>query len=155
MDISSLSELGKPKAETDREKIERLTTEIHYQIAKEYRHKSTMDEIERAVLESVETDGIFDCSREGIETKIFGCGDHDNPILALHIGVMPGIDSDCLNIFTSKISNAIHENGNKPLIIDILSSFIISNLKSRLSKSKQYVFVGNNEDKNKGIIRKR
>lgn len=132
-----------------------MTEEVHYQMSKRYKDKRILDEIERAILDIIDRDTFFDCSVDGIGDKIFGKEDHENPILGLHVGVMPMVNSGCLNIFASKISNVIYRNGNKDLIFEIMCSLIVTEMKTRFSKSKEYIFVGDSTSKNQGTIKKR
>jgi hypothetical protein len=153
--FETISKLGKPKPETERQKITRLTEDVMFQAKKKHKNQYVLDEIEKAAREITDRDGHFICSREGIGNKMFGFEDHENPIIGLHIGVMPSVNSSCLNIFTSKISNIIHENGDKDLIVDIIVSIIVTELKERFGKSKEYIFTGSVDNKNEGIVKKR
>lgn len=153
--IKELYDLGKPEQETDSEMIKRLTEEVNSLMSKTLNKKKVMDEIERAAKDIVGRDGSFDCSKEGIGKKLFGFHDHDHMILRLFIGVMPSVNSGCLNIFTQKLSTVIYENGNKDLIIDIMIALIVNELKKRFSDSEEFIFTGTLESKNEGIIKKR
>lgn len=153
--FKNLKNLGMPKGESEREKVERLTQQVQYQILKAYDNKKIMDEIEKAIIMMVGIHEYFDCSRDGIGKRLFGFEDHENPILGLHIGVLPGINSGCLNVFAQKISNIIYENGDKDLIVDIIVSLITNEMKKRFAKNSDFVFEGTSDSKNQGIIKRR
>lgn len=153
--IKELYDLGKPEPESDHEMVKRLTEEVKFRMSKKHDGHYIMDEIERASRDIIGRDGSFDCSKAGIGKKLFGFHDHDNHILRLFIGVLPSVNSGCLNIFTQKLSNMIYENGSKDIIIDIMIAFIVSHLKRKYSDSKEFVFTGTVESKNEGIITKR
>lgn len=155
MNIRKMNDMGMPNEESGRELADRLTKEILSCLGKTFAGVSVLDEIERLILNIVEGKEYFDCSHTGIGKKIFGWDGHDDPVVALYIGVRTHARSSCLNIFCQKINAIIHVNGNKQLVTEIMSLAIIEEMKRRIANNENYDFVGKNEDLLNGIITKR